>query len=298
MSALTPAEAVDRFMTHLGVERALSPNTLRAYSADIERYLEWAERAAVDPLAPTRQELRRYLAELDSAQYARRTVARRLSALRSLFAFLTEHEFVDADPTAALATPKRPGKLPRILPADVIDALIAAPAIETPVGIRDRAVLELLYASGIRVGELSSLDIGSVDFAQQTVRVMGKGSKERIVPLHRRALSTLADYTRRSRPEMLKHDSSALFLSVRGNRLSTDAVRRILNHYVNAVGLDLHVSPHLIRHTFATHLLEGGADLRTVQELLGHVALSTTQIYTHVGRKRLREIHRDTHPRA
>ncbi|MDP2181804.1 MAG: site-specific tyrosine recombinase [Actinomycetota bacterium] len=298
MSSVDPSQAVDRFMTHLRVERRLSPHTLRAYAADIERYLDWATRVAVEPLGPTHRQLRSYLAEMDAAQYARRTIARRLSALRSWFAFLVEEGLVDTDPTIALATPKRPGRLPRILPTEVLDALIAAPATDTPEGKRDRAVLELLYASGMRVGELSALDLGDVDFAQQTVRVMGKGSKERIVPLHRRALDTLTDYIRHSRPELMRQESSALFLSVRGNRLSADAVRRLLSRHVTSIGIDLHVSPHIIRHAFATHLLDGGADLRTVQELLGHVALSTTQIYTHVGRKRLREVHRDTHPRA
>ncbi|MDZ4063932.1 MAG: site-specific tyrosine recombinase/integron integrase [Coriobacteriia bacterium] len=298
MSSVDPSAAVDRFMTHLRVERRLSPHTLRAYAADIERYLDWAAREAVEPLGPTHRQLRGYLAEMDAAQYARRTVARRLSALRSWFAFLVEESLVDTDPTIALATPKRPGKLPRILSAEMLDALIAAPAADTPEGRRDRAVLELLYASGMRVGELSALDLGDVDFAQQTVRIMGKGSKERIVPLHRRALDTLTDYMQHARPDLMRQESPALFLSVRGNRLSADAVRRLLSHHATTAGVDLHVSPHIIRHTFATHLLDAGADLRTVQELLGHVALSTTQIYTHVGRKRLREVHRDTHPRA
>jgi integrase/recombinase XerD len=180
----------------------------------------------------------------------------------------------------------------------LVATLMDTPDPDTPVGLRDRAWLELLYATGMRVGELSGLDIGAVDVRNGTVRVLGKGSKERILPIHHAAITRLRAYLESGRPALLRRPSTALFLSTRGNRMSEDAIRTRLKTHLAAAGGDLDISPHALRHTFATHLLEAGADLRTVQELLGHVALSTTQIYTHVGRGRLQRIHGDSHPRA
>lgn len=295
---MTPNEAVDRFITHIRIERNFSEHTVRAYTSDLARYLEWAERVGVDPLHASHRQLRLYLAELDRARYARRTIARRLAALRSLFAYLVDQGILASDAASVLGTPKAPSRLPHTVPEDLLATLLDAPDPATPVGLTDRAWIELLYASGIRVSELCGLDLADVDLAEGTIRVMGKGRKERIVPIHRAAQGRIRAYMLTARPQLARDPSDALFLSTRGNRLSTDAVRRRLNGYLEELGEERGVTPHVLRHTFATHLLEAGADLRTVQELLGHVALSTTQIYTHLGKERLQRVHRDAHPRA
>ncbi len=289
----------DAFMRHLSAERGLSEQTLRAYSADLSRYFEWADRSGVDPLRPTHRALRRYLAELDRAGYARRTIARRLAALRGFMGYLADEGLIDSDPSRIVSAPKTPRRLPVLVPQDALRALLDAPDPDTPTGIRDRAVLEVLYASGTRVSELTGLTLRQLDLGTGTANVMGKGGKERVVPLHPFAVKRLRDYLARGRPALVRgQDPGYLFLSVRGNPLSPDAVRRLFKAHLATAGATTSLSPHSLRHTFATHLLEGGADLRTVQELLGHVALSTTQIYTHVSMKRLQDVHRRAHPRA
>ena len=295
----TPDELVDRYLTHLRVERGASPNTLRAYSADLARYLEWARRTGMDPIALTHRQMRLYLAELDRAGYARRTVARRLSAVRSLFAYLVDEEIAPSDPSSVLATPKAPARLPKIVPADALAPLLDAPDPSTPSGLRDRAILEALYATGARVSEISDLRLRDLDLSQGQITVMGKGSKERLVPLHPLAISKLRDYLSEGRPRLGKGAATdAVFLSTRGRPLSADAIRRIFKRWLAAAGVASTLSPHSMRHTFATHMVEAGADLRTIQEILGHVALSTTQIYTHMSMKRLQDVHRSAHPRA
>ncbi len=293
------AQLVERFLSHLALERGASPHTVRAYSTDLRRYLEWAARTGVDPLVLTHRQMRLYLAELDRAHYARRTIARRLSSIRSLFAYLVAEGLTTADPASVLLSPKVPSRLPRIVPAEELLAILDAPVPGTPVGLRDAAVLELLYATGARVGELSGLALRGLDLAQGQMTVMGKGSKERIVPLHQEAQARLRAYLCSGRPSLVREGSpEGVFLSSRGNRLSEDAIRRVFKRHLAAAGATMSLSPHAMRHTFATHMLEAGADLRTVQELLGHVALSTTQIYTHMSMKRLKDVHRSTHPRA
>ncbi len=295
----TAAALVDRFLAHLEVERGASPNTVRAYSADLARYLEWAERQGVDPLTLTHRQMRGYLAELDRAGYARRTVARRLSAVRSFFAYLVTEGLATSDPSSVLATPKIPTRLPKVVQGDELQALLDAPDPKTPAGLRDRAVLELLYATGARVSEVSGLRLADLDLAQGQVALMGKGSKERLVPVYPAATARIRAYLSEARPRLAKPESQDwVFLSTRGGRLSEDAVRRLFKRYLGQVGGASSLTPHAVRHTFATHLLESGADLRTVQELLGHVALSTTQIYTHLSMKRLQDVHRSAHPRA
>jgi len=296
---IAPATLVDRFLGHLAIERGSSPNTVRAYAADLARYLEWAERTGIDPIVLTHRQMRLYLAELDAAGYARRTIARRLSAVRSLFAYLLTEGLVASDPSSVLATPKIPSRLPKIVPSEMVAAMLDSPDPNTPRGLRDRAVLELLYATGARVSEVSGLQLGQLDLAQGQITVMGKGAKERIVPIHRKAVDTLRVYLQSGRPTMVKPISDEfVFLSARGGALSADAIRRIFKKALASTGAALSLSPHAMRHTFATHLLEAGADLRTVQELLGHVALSTTQIYTHLSVRRLQDVHRGAHPRA
>jgi integrase/recombinase XerD len=290
---------VDRFLTHLAVERGVSPNTVRAYSADLERYLDWADRSSADPVTLTHRQMRRYLAELDRAGYARRTVARRLSAVRSFFAFLMTEGLATSDPSSVLLAPKAPSRLPKLVPNDALSALLDAPDTSTPSGLRDRAILEVLYASGARVSEIAGLTLPKLDLAQGQLTVMGKGSKERIIPVHRLAADALRRYLVEGRPSLVKDSQvQSVFLSTRGLPLSADAIRRLFKRYLDMVGAAHSLSPHAMRHTFATHLIEGGADLRTVQELLGHVALSTTQIYTHLSMRRLQDVHRDAHPRA
>jgi len=296
---LAPDSLVDRFLTHLSVERGTSPNTVRAYSADLQRYLEWASRSGLDPIRLNHRQMRRYLAELDQAGYARRTVARRLSAVRSFFGYLVAENIVSADPSSVLATPKIPARLPRLVPSEALDALLEAPDVSEPTGLRDAAILELLYATGARVSEIAGLTLDSLDLGQGQLTLMGKGSKERLVPMHTVAAGKLRRYLMAARPELLgSRETNAVFLSSRGLPLSADAVRRIFKRYLAQTGAARSLSPHAMRHTFATHLIEAGADLRTVQELLGHVALSTTQIYTHLSTRRLQEVHRNAHPRA
>lgn len=290
---------LDRFIRQLSVEKGTSPNTVRAYGTDLTGYIEWAERAGLDPLRLSHREIRLYLAELDRAGYARRTIARRLSSVRAWFGYLSREGLVPTDPSLALLSPKLPARLPRLVPGDVVDRLLQAPDTSTAIGIRDVAVLELLYATGARVAELAGMHIADADLSQGQVSVLGKGSKQRIVPLHAVAVSAIRRYIQEARPALaLKPGEEHLFLSSRGNPLSADAIRRMFKTYVVQVGAASDLSPHAMRHTFATHLLDGGADLRTVQELLGHVALTTTQIYTHVSTKRLKDVHRNTHPRA
>jgi integrase/recombinase XerD len=297
--AVQVAMLVDRFLMHLSVERGLSVHTVRAYAADLARYTEWAERSGVDPLALTHRQLRQYLAELDRARYSRRTIARRLSAIRSWFSFLMAEGVVATEPASVLTAPKVPTRLPRLVPTEQLSALLEAPDRSTPVGMRDAAVLELLYASGLRVSELSGLRLRDLDLVQGQILVTGKGDKQRLVPVHHLAVRRLREYLHTARPVLTRPGSPEnVFLSVRGNALSADAVRRLFKAYLAKVGGAGTLTPHAVRHTFATHLLESGADLRTVQELLGHVALSTTQIYTHLSMKRLQDVHRTSHPRA
>lgn len=290
---------IEAFLTNLSAIRGLSPHTIRAYSADLERYLDWAERSGVDPLRLSHRQLRLYLAEMDRAKYARSTITRRMSAVRALFGYLLTEGVIDSDPSSVTSTPKVPKRLPQTVPAEELKALFEAPDTDTPSGLRDLLIVELLYASGMRVSELASLPIEKLDLAQGQVRVMGKGSKERVVPLHPAAVALIRRFLASARPVLAKHDSpTTLLLSTRGNAMSADAIRRVFKRLLQVAGASSSLSPHVLRHTFATHLLEAGADLRTVQELLGHVALSTTQIYTHLSMKRLQEVHRKAHPRA
>ena len=290
---------VDEFLDHLRVERRLSGRTVTAYASDLAGLAAWLDRAGVHVLDADHRVLRRYLADLDRARYARRTIARRLAAVRSFYRFLVMRGYVDASPVAVLSTPKVPRHLPAVAGSDLISRLLDAPDATSPQGVRDRAILELLYATGVRVSELTGLDVGDVDLRQGLVTVMGKGSRERTVPIHPTAVGRIRTYLAEGRPRLGKtRVDGALFLNRLGTRLTSGGVRRLLDRYLAVVGSEAAITPHDLRHSFATHLLEGGADLRTVQELLGHVALSTTQIYTHVSTKHLRDMHKGAHPRA
>jgi tyrosine recombinase XerC len=295
----TNEQLVDAFVSYLTVERNLSPRTVTAYSSDLQGFLAWAARNGLHVLDADHRALRRFLAELDAARYARRTIARRLAALRAFYRYLVTRGHAESSPAALLASPKVPRHLPDVASTDLIATLLDAPDTATPRGARDAAILELLYATGVRVSELSGLDLGDVDLAGGTVRVMGKGSRERIVPMHPAAVRLLREYLTAGRTRLQGGSSGrAFFLNRLGTRLTDGGIRRMMEKHLAAMGASAQVTPHALRHSFATHLLENGADLRTVQELLGHVALSTTQIYTHVSTKHLRDVHKGAHPRA
>ena len=279
---------------------SVAPATITAYRSDLADFVTWSERGGLTkPDGVDRRALRRYLASLQTRRFARRSIARKASALRRYFAWLVRTERLAVDPAAGLSAPSGTGRLPRVLRADELEALLDEPPAraraDEPLRLRDDAVLELLYGSGLRVAELCGLDRGDVDGAQRTVRVWGKGSKQRQVPVSEPAVRAVDAWRSRGRPALLSADTppEALFLNQRGRRLGSRDVRRLLDRRALAP-----TSPHALRHTFATHLLDGGADVRAVQELLGHADLATTQHYTHVSKERLRAVYVSAHPRA
>ena len=290
---------VDDYCRWLGEVRGLSPNTVRSYRADLASYVSWAERRGVDGLAPTHRSLRGYLAELGRARYSTRTVNRRLSALRGFFRWLVREGHCSSEEASAISSPKVARTLPKVMSDAEAAALLESCDTGTAEGLRDRAFLELLYATGARVSEVSGLSVGDVVFSQAQVRLFGKGSKERIVPVYASALEWVSRYLASARPGLLgRKQTSALFVSTRGNPMSADALRTCFERHVAMAGLDPTLTPHAMRHTFATELLDGGADLRSVQELLGHESLSTTQIYTHLSVERLKQAASRAHPRS
>jgi len=243
--------------------------------------------------------LRRYLAYLQTSRRSRRTIARKLSAARTFYRFLVLSGETDVNPAALLAAPASERRLPKVASVETVRELLAAPDISTPLGQRDRALLEVLYGGGIRVGELVGLDLSDFHLSRGEARVLGKGSKERVVLIGSEAIAAVGTYVRDGRVRLVRREGEqAVFLNRYGDRLSTNAVRSVMRKYVSAVCAGRGLTPHVLRHSFATHMLENGADLRTVQELLGHVDLSSTQIYTHLGTARLKQIHAKSHPRA
>ena len=315
---LAPAarHALEAFVAHLRDERGLSAHTVAAYRRDMTQFLQFAGRAGVtDPAQVEPLLLRRFLALLRTRGLAAASIARKAAALRSGFRFLARRGLVADDPAAGLGVPRGPRRLPVVLKQRQVDRLLAGPEPVDPVGLRDRAILELLYATGIRVGELCGLSLGDVDLAADTVLVLGKGAKQRVVPFGEPARAALLDYLVNGRAAMLPGspraatatrvtsrdsgaDGDALFFNRRGRPMTQRDVRGMLERYRVAAGAPAGTSPHTLRHSFATHLLEGGADLRAVQELLGHADLATTQLYTHVSKQRLRAVYEATHPRA
>jgi integrase/recombinase XerC len=288
---------VERFVASLA---GASPHTRAAYERDVKQFVEWAGRgAAHEPAAVDRRVLRRYLGYLDTLGMARTSIARKAAAVRSYFRFLRRAGLIDQDPAAALTAPRGPSRLPRVPRiAEAAALLDAAGDGADPVAVRDLAVLELLYGSGLRVSELCQLRPDDVDLGAGLVTVVGKGAKVRRVPLGEPAADAIRAYLRHSRPELTRPDTphDALFLNRLGRRLGSRDARRVLERHPLADGRVLH--PHALRHAYATHLLEGGADLRAVQELLGHADLATTQLYTHLTKDRLRAVYDATHPRA
>ncbi len=279
--------------------RGCSEATRRAYGSDLAQLADWGAAHGLEPGDCTHRVLRRFLAALADRGVAPRSVARKLAAIRSLFRALVEHGQLDANPADLLSGPKRPSNLPRALRSDVVAELLEAIPTSTPLELRDRAMFELAYASGLRVQELVDLDLGSIDFDSEHVRITGKGGRMRVVPVGEAALRALAAYLERGRPALNDDPREpAVLLSRSGRRLATSDVRRRLRGWVRRTAASAGTSPHSLRHSFATHLLEGGADLRVVGELLGHASISTTQVYTRVESRRLKAAYARSHPRA
>lgn len=287
------------FEGYLVIEKNASQHTIVNYLRDINTFVSFFNGKGINSFeAVSYFDVRGYLAYLNEKKYSRRTIARKLSSLRTFYRFLVRENHIEINPFQMVSTPKLEKKLPNFMYQDEISELLEAPDISKPLGIRDKAILEVLYASGMRVSELVSLNLKSVDLIMGTALVFGKGAKERYVPLGSYAIRAIQEYLVDSRPKLNPQDKDALFLNNMGTRISDRSIRRIIDKYVHKLSKEKKVSPHTLRHTFATHLLNSGADLRSVQELLGHVNISTTQIYTHITKERLQDIYKNYHPRA
>lgn len=286
---------IGAYLLRLRVERNLSANTLRNYRTDLGHFFEWWARVSDgDPATLTRARFREYLTLLHDGDVARGSIARKVSTVHSFYRDLVQTGVLKTDPLREVRPPKKAKLLPRILTEADVAALLAAPTLETDTGVRDRAVMELLYAAGLRVRELTGLDVGDVDLHECTARVTGKGNRQRIALFGDPAERALRTYVITVRPRMVSTaNERALFLNRDGGRLSPRAVELLVRKYAIAVGIDQRAYPHLLRHSFATHMLDGGADLRIVQELLGHSSAATTQIYTHVTEARQRQTYND-----
>lgn len=314
--------AIDRFLNAMEGIKGASPYTVKSYSEDLRQFASFAEENGIVEIGAVDVKLlRAYLYHLQNLGLAKSSRARKTASLRSFFDYLLSQKIIPHSPAAGLRTVKQDKKLPKFLRPDEVEQLLNAPDGSTALGLRDRAILEILYAAGIRAGELVQIDVGDVDFREGAVRVIGKGNKERVALLGKPALAAIEEYLASGRPELTsaappppsrgkgshlvagryarnKADSAALFVNRYGGRLSDRGVRMMFDRYCDEVSANLKITPHVLRHTFATHMLSGGADLRFVQELLGHASLSTTQIYTHVTTERLQDVHRKAHPRG
>jgi integrase/recombinase XerD len=289
-----------RFSDFVALEQGLSPRTQEAYQRDLMRFAQYADAKGIAaPLDITARLLREYVYYLKDLGLSPASIRRNVSAVRTYFRFLVGDGLVVRDPSERLETPKRWRTLPDVLTVEEVQRLLAAPSLDDRLVFRDRALLELAYGAGLRVSEWITLGVRDLLFEEGLVRVFGKGSKERLVPIGRSAIGAAAIYLRELRPKLEKGEGKGiLFLNARGRPLSRMGAWKILRGHVERAGITKHVSPHTLRHSFATHLLEGGADLRAVQEMLGHVDIATTQIYTHVDREYLRQVHRSYHPRG
>lgn len=286
---------IDRFIDYLKIEKNASGHTIINYSADLRDFSKFLKDVSVEGV--TYLILRRYLAHMRGLNYSKRTIARKLASLRSFFRFLYREGYIKTNPATSIVTPKLDRKLPVFLDIDEVVKLIESPSDRDLSGLRDRAILETLYSTGIRVSELVGLSMDDVDFIGGVIKVAGKGKKERLTPIGDKALRSIRSYINKIK-ERKKFGKEAVFLNKNGTRLTDRSIRRIVGKYIKIVSLREDISPHTLRHSFATHLLNRGADLRSVQELLGHANLSSTQIYTHVTTKRLKEVYEKAHPRA
>jgi len=299
-------EYIESFLNYLKVERGFSENTLLAYRNDLNQLTEYVEgEAARQNVTPSwadfsRQVMMSYLLNLKERGYAATTVARKVAAAKSFFTFLVAEDKVKDNPTRDVPSPKIGKSLPKPISISQVRRLLDQPAnLSTPEAKRDRAMLELLYASGMRVSELISLNVGDVDIQGGYVRCFGKGHKERMIPVYEQAALVVKEYMEQLRPNILRNpDDKALFLNLRGERLTRQGFWQILKGYAKEAGLESEITPHTLRHSFATHMLNGGADLRSVQELLGHANISTTQVYTHLTSEHVRRTYEKSHPRA
>jgi integrase/recombinase XerC len=293
---------VDEFLTHLRAHQNFSSHTVESYGLDLRQFLAFLETERITEFtAINYRTIRQFLAALKEKEFAKTSVARKLACLRSFFKFLSREGYLSRNPVLTITTPKREKHLPQFLYPNEINALLAIPDTLTKLGIRDRAILEVLYAGGLRLMELVNLKLRDLDLARGYLRVWGKGAKERLAPIGIPAQQAVEQYLQKARPLLLPSDAppvDAVFLNYRGTRLSGRGIQRMLDKYLKVMALNRKISPHTLRHTFATHLLDNGADLRAVQELLGHVDISTTQIYTHLTKERIRAVYLKNHPRA
>lgn len=297
------AEAILAFLTYLEKERNMSSHTVRNYGVDLEQFYEYlvnAGEAEGFPATTTHRQIRGFLAYLEERGVSKQTLARKIAALRSFFKFLIKRGYCTENPALVIHTPKLEKRIPRFLTVEEIERLLNMPDPVTFIGARDRAILELLYSAGLRTFELVALDHEDVDLERQYLRTRGKGKKERINPIGRYAVEALRIYLRMKaeHPDRLRFHPHALFLNFRGERLTTRSIRRLIEGYAQRAGLPDNVSPHTLRHSFATHLVLRGADLRVVQELLGHENISTTQIYTHITATQIQHVYHEAHPRS
>jgi integrase/recombinase XerD len=295
-----PAGLIDGFLDHLAVERDLSPNTIMAYRHDLERFAAWLSNRSLGMEEVRRAEVEEYTAALRKDGLGARSTVRALSALRTFYRFLCTEGHCDADPAARVERPVLWKKLPVVLDFFEVEDLLVQPDLTTDLGRRDRAMLELAYAAGLRVSQLLAVRIPDIDFQEGLITIHGKGRKDRLVPVGAVALDYIERYRGAPRRRLLKDEtvSDVLFLNFRGAPMSRMGFWKIFKKYVAAAGIGKQCTPHTLRHSFATHLLEGGADLRVVQEMLGHADISTTQIYTRVDRTYLKDVHRTFHPRG
>ena len=291
--------AVSRFLDAVWMERGLSSNTLAAYRADLTALVRWLNERHTPIMRTTRADLQDFIAYRVHAGARPRSTARQLSSFRRFFRYLMRENAIREDPTAQIAMPKIGRSLPKSLTEEEVESLLGAPVVSDPLGNRDRTMLEVLYATGLRVSELVNLRHGQVNTTQGVIRILGKGNRERLIPLGEEAMRWLKDFSQGSRSEiLLERQTDYLFPTRRGDRMTRQAFWHIIKRYARKAGINKELSPHTLRHAFATHLLNHGADLRVVQMLLGHSDLSTTQIYTHVARERLKELHSAHHPRG
>ncbi|PWI34585.1 site-specific tyrosine recombinase XerD [Vibrio albus] len=291
---------LEQFINTIWLEKGLSQNTKDSYHHDLKRLVEWLEKQSLTFLTASMEDLQNYQAWLVEKEYKQTSRARMLSAIRALFQYMTREKIRSDDPSALLISPKLPKRLPKDLTEEQVDALLDAPDCHNPIELRDKAMLELLYATGLRVTELVSLTMENLSLRQGVVRVIGKGSKERLVPIGENAIEWIETFLHEGRSDLLgEQTSDVIFPSRRARAMTRQTFWHRIKHYATIAGIDADaLSPHVLRHAFATHLLNHGADLRVVQMLLGHSDLSTTQIYTHVATERLKHIHKEHHPRA
>jgi len=291
-------DAVRLFLDYLSVEKGLSANTILAYGRDLKKFLLFLKKEKADWAKLADEALVRFVHQQSRAGLQARSLARLISSLRAFYRFLLLDGLAAQDPTASLSSPKTWPALPRFLTVREVESLLSQPDLTTPAGLRDRAMLEVLYAAGLRVSELCRLRPADLNLEERYLVCLGKGGKERIVPLGRSAAAFTRNYLAEVRPRLDKKDQEALFLTRLGFPFTRQGVWKLLRGYARRAGLAANISPHVLRHSFATHLLEGGADLRSVQIMLGHSQITTTQVYTHVSRQRLRLVYEKYHPRA